>query len=361
MPSPSVSTRISNPVTEVILKVHSRCNLACSYCYVYELEDKGWEDQPRVMSEETFGEIIGRVAEYRPDKLRVIFHGGEPLLAGAERLAKVAGWFRDALPETARLSFGLQSNGTLLTPQRLGILRDAGIKAGVSFDGDQSRRPYRSGRSSYDKVTKALGLLSGAYREAYGGILTVVDPQVDPVDLYGQLAAFRPPKVDFLLPLATHDSPPPPGCGQWLVKLFEHWQSVPDGLDIRLFRVIAERLLGRDRRAGFIGPPPDEISVVFQPDGSAELADALTIVGHGVMKTGMNARGHSLAQIAAHPGFTQPPACGHCRDCRLFSTCGGGFWVTRFSQGSYDHPSVYCADLMLLIDAIREALSARGR
>ncbi|MEU9838708.1 hypothetical protein AB0C69_05725, partial [Actinomadura sp. NPDC048032] len=35
------------PFREFILKIHSRCNLACDYCYVYEMGDQSWRDQPR--------------------------------------------------------------------------------------------------------------------------------------------------------------------------------------------------------------------------------------------------------------------------------------------------------------------------
>ena len=311
-----------------------------------------------MMTGQTLEAITARLAEYGPGRLRVIFHGGEPLLRGAGWIASAAASFRRSLPET-KLSFGMQTNGTLLTERNLEILQGAGLKIGISFDGKDARRPFIGGRSSHEKVTRALALLSGPYREAFGGTLTVVDPSADPVDLYGQVAAWSPPRADFLLPLATHDSPPPPGVGPWLVELFSHWEKLPDGLDIRLFRVIAERLLGRDRRAGFIGPPPDEISVVFQEDGSAELADALTVAGDGLVKTGMNARDHSLAQIAAHPGYVQPPMCATCSRCRLSDVCSGGFWVTRFRGGSFDFPSVYCADLMLLTDAIAAAIARR--
>src|ERR1700721_2969082 len=42
-----------SPFREFIVKVHSRCDLACDYCYMYEMADQSWRDQPRAMSEET--------------------------------------------------------------------------------------------------------------------------------------------------------------------------------------------------------------------------------------------------------------------------------------------------------------------
>lgn len=42
-----------SPFREFIVKVHSRCDLSCDYCYMYELTDQSWRDQPRAMSEQT--------------------------------------------------------------------------------------------------------------------------------------------------------------------------------------------------------------------------------------------------------------------------------------------------------------------
>ena len=36
-------------IDTVLLKVASRCNLDCSYCYVYHMGDDGWRYQPKLM------------------------------------------------------------------------------------------------------------------------------------------------------------------------------------------------------------------------------------------------------------------------------------------------------------------------
>src|ERR1043166_2879062 len=33
------------PFREFVLKVHSRCNLTCDYCYIYEMADQSWRAQ----------------------------------------------------------------------------------------------------------------------------------------------------------------------------------------------------------------------------------------------------------------------------------------------------------------------------
>ena len=35
-----------------LLKVASRCNLSCDYCYMYEHADQSWRNQPHMFSSE---------------------------------------------------------------------------------------------------------------------------------------------------------------------------------------------------------------------------------------------------------------------------------------------------------------------
>ena len=39
------------PFREFVLKVHARCNLACDYCYMYELADQSWRNASKLMSD----------------------------------------------------------------------------------------------------------------------------------------------------------------------------------------------------------------------------------------------------------------------------------------------------------------------
>src|SRR4051812_33429490 len=83
----------SVPLSQYVLKVHSRCDLACDHCYVYEHADQSWRRRPRVMSAATVSAAADRIAEHaaehRLPHVRVILHGGEPLLLGAGGLDRV--------------------------------------------------------------------------------------------------------------------------------------------------------------------------------------------------------------------------------------------------------------------------------
>ena len=77
-------------VSQYVLKVCGRCDLACDHCYVFEHADQTWRHKPKVMAEETASQAARRISEHAQRHLlarvSVLLHGGEPLLLGRERL-----------------------------------------------------------------------------------------------------------------------------------------------------------------------------------------------------------------------------------------------------------------------------------
>ena len=83
-----------------VFKVASRCNLNCTYCYVYNRGDEGWRRQPKFTSLEVIETGVRRIVEYcetvrEPGPpITVGLHGGEPLLLGPRRLGEVLSTIR---------------------------------------------------------------------------------------------------------------------------------------------------------------------------------------------------------------------------------------------------------------------------
>lgn len=206
------------PFRQFILKIHSRCNLKCTYCYMYEMADQNWVKQPRRMAKPTIDKVAERIAEHaRTNKLSevdVILHGGEPLLAGIEHLRYAVRVIRSATEPTTSVTFHVQTNGVLLDSNFLNLFDELGVLLGVSLDGNQEshdvHRKRADGRGSYQAVAAALDRLNAPrYRHLFSGLLTTVDLTADPLRTYDALLAFRPPSVDFLLPHGNWDVPPP--------------------------------------------------------------------------------------------------------------------------------------------------------
>jgi uncharacterized protein len=168
--------------------------------------------------------------------VRIILHGGEPLLAGVKRIVEFAELAYSLTPPGTQLRLSAQTNGTQLDDEMIDVLRRYRISVGVRLNGTEAdndrSRPYRDGSGSHSKVAEAPRRLNQPYnRRIYGGILCTIDLQNSPLITYRHLIEFRPPNLDFILPLG-HCGEPPPGrdadphnvpYAEWLFWVFKDW------------------------------------------------------------------------------------------------------------------------------------------
>lgn len=363
---------MSTPFRQFILKIHSRCNLSCSYCYVYEMADQSWRHLPRRMSDVTLVKAVERIAEHaerhRLTSVDIILHGGEPLLAGADWLTSLVESLRSRVP--ARVDVSAQTNGTLLSRAMLETLKSLDVRIGVSLDGDAEatgrNRIYASGRNSFDDVADGLRLLgSPDFRECYSGILCTIDTRNDPVATYEALLEFSPPALDVLLPHANWSSPPPgTGYADWLIRLFERWYSAPEQeTSIRFFSELIQLVLGQRGGVEGLGLLPSTL-VVVDTDGSIKQLDSLSSAYPGAADTGLHVSSSRFddaldlpTTVARQIGAEALSA--QCRDCQVMEICGGGLYPHRYRQGTgFLNPSVYCEDLFALVTHVRDRVTA---
>ncbi|MFC5212935.1 FxsB family cyclophane-forming radical SAM/SPASM peptide maturase [Streptomyces coerulescens] len=371
------------PLRQLVLKVHSRCDLACRHCYIYEHADQSWSSRPRVISQETISRTALRLAEHATKhqlaSVQVILHGGEPLLAGPTRLRAICEELTTALRGVCALDLRIHTNAVQLGERHLDLFAEYGVRVGVSLDGDRAAndrfRLFANGRSSHDKVLRAISLLDqDRYRHLYAGILCTIDVRNDPVAVYDALAALRPPRIDFLLPHATWDEPPlrPDGTdtpyADWLLTIHHRWNEQGRPMPVRLFDSIVSTLGGGPGLTEAMGLEAADV-VVVETDGTYEQADSLKTAYDGAPVTGKDVFQHTLDEVARHPGITArqhglDDLCATCRSCPVVRSCGGGLFAHRYrSDGTgFDNPSVFCADLkelILSIDARTDASATR--
>ena len=126
------------------------CPSKCSYCWSSEV------GSPR-MTIDTVGEIVEWLRDFRDDPVTFTFHGGEPLLAGAD-------YYRAALPmlkrELEHLSpnFALQTNLWLLTPELAEVLAEHEIPIGSSLDGPQELNDLQRSSGYYERTIAGYDL-----------------------------------------------------------------------------------------------------------------------------------------------------------------------------------------------------------
>ncbi|MYZ40299.1 FxsB family radical SAM/SPASM domain protein [Streptomyces sp. SID4917] len=376
------------PFGQFIVKVHGRCNLACRYCYLYEGPDRTWRDRPAAAAPEVLDRAATRIAEHADahalSELALVLHGGEPLLAGAGRLAAFAGLVRERAGRERTVHATVQTNATLLTERRIATLARHSIRVGVSLDGGRpahnTLRTDHAGRPSWPAAVRGTRLLAAHHPEAYAGILTVVDPRTDPVEMYESLLELGPPALDLLLPHGNWTAPPPglpamdprrhgPGVnrpapyGDWLSAVFDRWWSAGRReTRIRLFEECLALLLGLPGATESLGLDPVN-AVVVETDGAIEQVDSLKSAYDTAAATGLDIFRHSFDDALSHPGVAARQSgaaalAAGCRSCPLLTVCGGGNYAHRYRAGDgFSHPSVYCADLERLIRHVAARLT----
>jgi uncharacterized protein len=366
------------PFRELVLKVHQRCNLACDYCYVYELADQSWREQPRTMPDRVRDAALTRFADHvrrhRLARVRVVLHGGEPLLYGTTRLAELVTAAREVLPSGCRIEFGIQTNGVLLDEAAVAMLVENDIAAGVSLDGapadhDRHRRTP-GGRGSFAAVARGLDLLRRpGNRAAYAGLLCTVAPDTDPIACYEQLLSFDPPAIDLLLPHATWEHPParPAGAAapyaDWLIAVFDRWYADRSPVGIRLFDDTISLVLGGASRSEQVGLSPSGVLVV-ESDGSIEQVDALKCAYQSACATGLNVLRDEIDAAFDDPGIVarqigRAALSDECLACPAVAFCGGGHYAHRYRRDvGFRAPSVHCADLRVFVRHVYDRVAA---
>ncbi|WP_432103647.1 radical SAM/SPASM protein FxsBH, inactivated beta-hydroxylase extension form [Streptomyces sp. bgisy091] len=366
------------PFREIVLKVHSRCDLACDHCYIYEHADQSWRTRPKSISDEAISWTARRLAEHASkhalDSMSVILHGGEPLLAGPARLRQVCEELTSAMDGIAELDLRIHTNGVQLSPRYLDLFDEFDVKVGISLDGDRvandRHRLFANGRSSHPLVLRAVELLrQDRYRHLDLGLLCTIDVRNDPVAVYDALVDLGPPRVDFLLPHATWDEPPlrPNGSNaayaEWLLAVFDRWTDDGQKVPVRLFESVLSTLSGGPSLTESLGLAPTDL-VVIETDGQIEQVDSLKSAYEGAAATGFDVFRNTLDEVADHPGVRtrQLGLAGvseTCRSCPVVRSCGGGLYTHRYrSSNGFDNPSVYCDDLKALVRGIETRTSA---
>ena len=167
----------------VLVKVASRCNINCQYCYVYHLGDDNWSRIDKLMTFETMDAVsksLGDLALKQNRAFCVVIHGGEPLLLGYKRLRYFLSKLRGKLPKHYPIS--IQSNGVLITEEILDLCSEFFTSIAVSIDGpeyihDRFRKDHKGNGTFQNVITGIEKLQSHSDSKfLFAGVLAVIDP-----------------------------------------------------------------------------------------------------------------------------------------------------------------------------------------
>jgi uncharacterized protein len=142
------------PIANMALFLAQECNMRCVYCY----GDGGGYAGEGLMSEETALRAVDWLMENSGSapKVNIGFFGGEPLL-NFTLMRKIVPYARQKAQEKGKkLTFGMTTNGSLLSDEVITFIKDAEVQSLISFDGppevQNRQRPFKDGSGSYDRV-----------------------------------------------------------------------------------------------------------------------------------------------------------------------------------------------------------------
>lgn len=341
--------------------------------------DTRWADMPRQMSVGTVlaaARALDELSRQQRRRFAVVLHGGEPLLLGPEKLAFLLARLRDVLPN--EYPFSVQTNGMLISEAILEVCSEFRTSLGISIDGPQGihdrHRIDHAGQGTHTKVLEGIARLRNHHdgHFLYAGLLAVIDPTSNPVEVYGYLKELGAPSVDFLYRDGNHSQLPygkasfqSTEYGRWLSRLLDVYLADPTPVRIRLLDDMIKLILGGSGTKEGLGATDFGI-VVIDTDGSVTKNDTLKSSFNGAdrFRQPWSVHTHCLADIANSPEFASYHALQHssascCLSCPELAVCGGGMPVNRWrNENGYENPSVYCADQLALIRHMRDRLTS---
>jgi uncharacterized protein len=361
--------------THLVVKVASRCNLNCTYCYMYNMGDDSYKEQPKCMSKHIVKSMLERIKKHCFDnnltEFLIIFHGGEPLLAGMLFFKDFIRLVNEIIPEAIEISYTMQSNGVLLNKKICEELSDLGIGIGISLDGtpgsNNKNRIYHNGKGSYIDIIKGSSFIKEVYGKENSDFLCVIDTNEKPKDVYEHFKKLETNSVHFLFQDFNYilsDQNSVPKIGSWLVEMFDlwYWDEDVNKPEIRPLNDLIGLILGLEKNSENFGKGIND-TLVIETDGSIQTVDTLRICGNGFTKTEFNVIKDELSAIYENSELARQyynahsNLCTTCKNCLLESICGGGYLGHRYSpKNQFNNPSIYCKEIVEIICHIQNQL-----
>ena len=267
----------------------------------------------------------------------------------------------------------IQSNGLLFTEEIGECLRRNRIAIGISIDGPPNIndvfRVNHKGEGSSQLLEGKIKLITTKYRDIFSGFLTVINPLTDPIKVLKYLLSFNAQGIDLLLPHHNYQNLPvrkeanlnDTSYADWLIKAFDYWFNSNSNTSIRFFDSIIRLILAEQTLVETIGNPNVDV-VVIECNGQIEADDNLRSTYDGITRLGYNVYDNSFNDVVEDSNIQMrrlgnDRLCEKCRNCHIVNICGGGNLPHRYSKyNMFNNPSVYCADLVKLIEHIKNKI-----
>lgn len=369
----------------VVLKTVERCNIDCTYCYMFNMGDETYLKRPIYIKKETISAVAKFLKEACPalsiDHLVLELHGGEPLMQNKQEFNEMCSYFQNELSHIVEFEIVMQTNAMLLDDDWLRLARKYHIGFGTSIDGPKEYhdkyRIDKRGKGTYDRVVEKLKyaqnseIMKGFTHKV--GVLCVINPLFDAKKIYRHFVDdLNLTYFDFLTPYCTYHNKldyTAEDYGRFLCDLFDEWTKDNNPkIEIRFFRSILNNFFGKNSLIYGVGPAnsTDIPLISITTDGELTPTDEMRAINRDIIYTGKTVFNTTLKEFfqedifkKIHYAQTHLPT--ECESCCWKRVCAGGAIVNRYHESNdFNNPSVFCEGLKMLYVKIANYLLENG-
>ncbi|MFC3032725.1 radical SAM protein [Pseudoalteromonas fenneropenaei] len=367
------------------MKVTERCNIACTYCYYFFGGDDSPLKRKPVFTTQKASDLvtfIERSLKYGLKSVRVILHGGEPLLLKKHAFDNLLESITLPLKDKVKIEFTLQTNATIIDDDWVELFVKHQIFVGVSIDGPADYNDlYRidfSGKGTHSKVVRGINKLFDAYERGLmpkPGMIAVINPKFSAKRIYLHLTQeLGFDSLHFLLPDHTYDTINPSELDlytSYLIELVDCWAADTNrNRKIRFIDEAINRILSTPFQRDVIGKyiNSKKLIITVDSDGAIGPEDTLRSVIPAAFETGVNISNSDSLDVVTNKIISSvlkeaidiPESCV---GCDWVSICRGGNLKNRFSSLDpvpFKRKSVFCEPLKELYITLTAYLNGSG-
>lgn len=342
-----------------IIKLTETCNYNCGFCRYahHRRNDHG-------ISEELIMKMINESIDYNVghgiEKINIIFHGGEPLLYGVNRLSTIL----DAVTTVAAekkiiIDFSLQTNASLVTKEWIEVFKKYNFDIGISLDGPNELNEH--GKEQGDLAVKNAIQIYHTLREngVRCGILSVITNKH--LDYMKQFFDFfvenRIDSVSLCYCYGKNDenNVNPIILGERLIELYELYYNSSSKIRIREFDNAIKRIVARVRdKKEFVCRNNCGRYLTLIPNGEIEFCDDYYCDTKSDLLLG-NIKEMSISDIVTGAVYNEIRSEvfhiveNKCLNCNVRYICRGGC-----ARNDINHENYFCATYKIIYPYIEQ-------
>ncbi|MEX2160799.1 MAG: radical SAM protein [Anaerolineales bacterium] len=361
-------------ITPIIKPVSTQCNLHCTYCY-HGIHQENQTKSKGVMSVELTKRIIDEVSSTSTRPIKLIWHGGEPLLAGIDYYQQIQDYQSLLTARTGRRYINaIQTNGTLLTEKSVDFLLNNKWGIGISLDGPQmihdNLRKTRTNKGSFAAIKTGIDRIKSRGGEfTLNAVITRYSINYSEEIFYFLLGLSKRFDISPLVhPTATDSNSvfclQPKEFGRFATEFFDFWWRLDDP-SIRI-RCLENAVIAAMGATPNLCSLSGECAKYIAFDSNGDVYPCGRFVGNENFRLG-NIESSSLREIINNPTLREfereiLESARKCKECDWFFACHSGCTYDKHKSGeAVLERTPLCQDTrMLFSHARRRVMGIRG-